>query len=95
MASTELRDLFRSFELEQMSRPVRSYAWNLDLVLTYLMGPPYEPLQNCSLECLTMKSSFLLALASARELVSCRLSAEVNFREGKPSFHISVIPGQE
>ena len=56
MASTELRDLFRSFEIEQMSRPVRSYAWNLDVVLTYLMGPPFEPLQDCSLVNLTKKS---------------------------------------
>ena len=91
IASTELRDLFRHFEIEQISRPVPTLSWNLDVVLTYLMGPPFEPLQDCSLELLTSKALFLLALATAKRVSELQvISSQVGFREGKA--FLSFLP---
>ena len=91
MASTQLRDLFRFFELQQASKPVVTHSWNLDVVLSFLMGPPFEPLQECSLELLTSKTIFLLALATAKRVSELQaLSADVGFREGKA--FLSFLP---
>ena len=40
--------------------------WNLALVLAYLTSPPFEPIMNASLWHLTLKTVFLLKLASGR-----------------------------
>ena len=39
--------------------------WNLGIVSEALCKPPYEPLQEASLKHLTLKTVFLLAMASA------------------------------
>ncbi len=39
--------------------------WDLSVVLNYLMGPPFEPLSKASLKFITLKTVFLLALATA------------------------------
>ena len=40
--------------------------WNLSLVLQALLKPPFEPIQASDLKSLTLKTVFLLALASGR-----------------------------
>ena len=63
-----LRDLLCSFRLE---RPLSSSCippWDLSLVLSFLRGPPFEPLSSCSLQDLTWKVLFLLSLATARRV---------------------------
>ena len=40
--------------------------WSLPTVLTALMSPPYEPITDISLKCLTQKTAFLVAICSAR-----------------------------
>jgi hypothetical protein len=40
--------------------------WNLDTVLDYLKGPPFEPLKGASLKYVTIKTAFLVTLASGR-----------------------------
>ncbi|XP_071977728.1 uncharacterized protein [Engystomops pustulosus] len=42
--------------------------WNLSLVLNSLMKPPFEPLSECSLKNLSLKTSFLVAITSARRI---------------------------
>ena len=39
--------------------------WDLGIVLEALSRPPYEPLREASLKHLTLKTVFLLAMASA------------------------------
>ena len=61
-----LRDLLRSFRLERLLSLSRVPPWDLSLVLSFLRGPPFEPLSSCSLRDLTRKVLFLLSLATAR-----------------------------
>ncbi|KAK6169827.1 hypothetical protein SNE40_020807 [Patella caerulea] len=63
-----LTDLFQFYNRE---RPVvRSLTpqWSLALVLDSLTKAPYEPLRSASLKFVTLKTVFLLALASARRV---------------------------
>ena len=41
-------------------------SWNLSLVLHQLTKPPFEPIKEASLKCLTFKTVFLLALGSGK-----------------------------
>ena len=41
-------------------------SWSINEVLFALSAPPYEPIQNATLELLTFKTLFLIAAASAR-----------------------------
>ncbi|XP_074872927.1 uncharacterized protein LOC142024640 isoform X2 [Carettochelys insculpta] len=45
-----------------------SPSWSLDLVLHTLSGPPFEPLATVPLRLLTLKTTFLLAITSARKV---------------------------
>ena len=69
-----IRDLLRSFRLSSAERVLRPPAWDLSKVLTYLVSPAFEPLSQASFRALTLKTLFLLALATAKELGSYRLS---------------------
>ena len=63
-----ISELIKSFELQ---RPVeRSLApkWDLSCVLSSLCSEPYEPLHMASRFHLTLKTVFLLALATARRV---------------------------
>ena len=63
-----LKDLTRSFEISA-PRPIhRSPTWDLDKVLEYLSGPPFEPLTNASFRNKTRKALFLLAMATAKRV---------------------------
>jgi site-specific recombinase XerD len=66
--------------------------WDLNTVLDYIKGPPFEPLKQATLKNVTLKTVFLLALASARrcsELHALSASASVLNRAGATlfSFH--------
>jgi len=41
-------------------------AWDLNTVLEFLKGPPFEPLGQATLKYITLKTVFLVAVASAR-----------------------------
>ena len=61
-----LSELIRSFELQ---RPVRRFLtpkWDLSWVLVCLQNAPYEPLHKASKLHVTIKTVFLLALATAK-----------------------------
>jgi hypothetical protein len=55
--------------------PVRSFVptWDLPTVLKSLAKPPFEPIDSISLKMLTIKTAFLVAMASASR--TCELKA--------------------
>jgi len=53
--------------LHPPTRPVVP-VWDLSIVLAALRSPPYEPLAGASLECVSKKTAFLLAMASAKRV---------------------------
>eukprot|EP00745_Piridium_sociabile_P014347 TRINITY_DN2118_c0_g1_i2.p1 TRINITY_DN2118_c0_g1~~TRINITY_DN2118_c0_g1_i2.p1 ORF type:complete len:1001 (-),score=88.55 TRINITY_DN2118_c0_g1_i2:57-3059(-) len=61
-----LRDVVRGISLNEARSPRRTPAWDLFLVLSVLRDPPFEPIRDCSLKHLTLKTAFLLSLASGR-----------------------------
>ena len=63
-----LRDLLRSFKLSSAERILRPPAWDLAKVLRYLNSPHFEPLSQASLRTLSLKTLFLLALATAKRV---------------------------
>ena len=75
-----IRDLLRSFRLSSVERVLRPPAWDLSKVLTYLVSPAFEPLSQASFRALTLKTLFLLALATAKRVGELQaLSSIVTF----------------
>ena len=64
--SQELSSLIRSFQLERPLQRKVAPQWNVSLVLQALTKPPFEPIAKCELKLLTLKTVFLVALASGR-----------------------------
>ena len=64
--SYELGSLIRSLQIERPPQRKLAPQWNLSLVLQALLKPPFEPIQASDLKSLTLKTVFLLALASGR-----------------------------
>ena len=78
-----IRDLLRSFRLSSAERVLRPPAWDLSKVLTYLVSPAFEPLSQASFRALTLKTLFLLALATAKRVGELQaLSSIVTFVGG-------------
>ena len=75
-----IRDLLRSFRLSSAERVLRPPAWDLSKVLTYVVLPAFEPLSQASFRALTLKTLFLLALATAKRVGELQaLSSVVTF----------------
>ena len=86
-----LRDLLRSFCLECPVSSSRVPPWDLSRVLSFLHGPPFEPLASCPLRELTRKVLFLLALATARRVGELHaVSSVVSFSSG--DVYLSYLP---
>ncbi len=70
-------------------------TWNLHYVLKFLQGPPFEPLIKASLHALTWKTSFLVAITSARR--SSEIAAmgrrEPYFRVDSEGVRIRMVLG--
>ena len=66
-------------------------AWDLSKVLTYLVSPAFEPLSQAPFRALTLKTLFLLALATAKRVGELQaLSSIVTFVGGDAC--LSYIP---
>ena len=63
-----LKDLVRSFEISAPRPLHHSPPWDLDKVLEYLSGPPFEPLAEASFRNKTRKALFLLAMATSNRI---------------------------
>ena len=77
--SSLLRDLVRGAALAEAKSSHRTPSWGLFVVLLALRLPPYEPLKQSSLKHLTLKTAFLVSLASGRRC------SEVHALSGLPS----------
>ena len=67
-ADPVLRDLLRSFRLSSAERLLRPPAWDLSVVLRFLNSSAFEPLSQAPLRALSLKTLFLLALATAKRV---------------------------
>ena len=86
-----IRDLLRSFRLSSAERVLSPPAWDLSKVLTYLVSLAFEPLSQASFRALTLKTLFLLALATAKRVGELQaLSSVVTFVAGDAC--LSYIP---
>ena len=61
-----LSELIRSFELQRPVQRSLTPKWDLSWVLVYLQKTPFEPLDKASKSHVTIKTAFLLALATAK-----------------------------
>ena len=61
-----LSELIRSFELQRPVQRSLTPKWDLSWVLVSLQKPPFEPLDKASKFHVTIKTAFLLALATAK-----------------------------
>ena len=78
-----IRDLLDSFRLSSGERVLRPPAWDLSKVLRYLVSPAFEPLSQAPFCALTLKTLFLLALATAKRVGELQaLSSIVTFVGG-------------
>ena len=76
-----LKDLIRSFEISAPRPLFPPPPWDLDKVLQYLSGPPFEPLARASFLNKTKKALFLLAMATAKRVSELQaLSFSVSFQ---------------
>ena len=76
-----LKDLIRSFEISSTRPLFPPPPWDLDKVLEYLSGPPFEPLAKASFLDKTKKALFLLAMATAKWVSELQaLSVSVSFQ---------------
>ena len=64
--SVSLNQLIKGMFLERPTVRTLVPPWSLSSVLETLAGPPFEPLHRCSLKLLTLKTVFLVSLASGR-----------------------------
>ena len=84
-----LLDLLWSFCLERPLTSSRIPPWDLQVVLRFLRGPPFEPLASSSLRALTQKVLFLVSLATARHVGELQsVSKDVSF-SGSDAFLLS------
>ena len=60
-----MSDMITSMELQRPRMTPVPPQWDLDIILETLSKPPYVPLREASLKHLTLKTFFLLAMASA------------------------------
>ena len=66
--SAELVAIVKSFRLEDQRKKFRPPEWDLNVVLRHLSSDYYEPLDQASLDRLSQKTCFLLALATAARI---------------------------
>ena len=91
-SSSILRDLIHSFRIERPSVPVRSLPWDLAIVLTYLRSSAFEPLDSASLRQLTIKTLFLVSLATAKRVGELQLFLKRSFFFSGKVLFLSYLP---
>ena len=80
-SSPILKDLVRSFEISAPRPIFPPPPWDLDKVLEFLSGPPFEPLARASFLDKTKKTLFLLAMATAKRVSELQaLSFSLSFQ---------------
>ena len=64
--SSDLHRLLSSFHRDRPKSFMNLPKWNLSVVLNELTKAPFEPMKDTDLKHLTLKTAFLLALASGK-----------------------------
>ena len=64
--SSDLNGLLSSFHRDRSQSSRNLPKWNLSVVLNELTKAPFEPMKDTDLKHLTLKTTFLLALASGK-----------------------------
>ena len=64
--SSDLHRLLSSFHRDRLKSSRNLHKWNLSVVLNELTKVPFEPMKDTDLKHLTLKTAFLLALASGK-----------------------------
>ena len=82
--SVELNLLFKSFKRSGVRERIRPPHWDINVVLLSLKVAPFEPFREAPLKEMTMKTLFLVALATANRVGEIQaLSDQVGFlRDG-------------
>ena len=92
--SREISMLIRSFSKSARSEELRSPAWDVAIVLQSLMRASYEPLRSKDERFLSLKTLFLLTLASAKRVGELHaLSYRVSHSRGWGEVSFSFVPG--
>ena len=87
----DLSILVKAFACDLPRPCVKLVSWSLEVVLAYLSSSLFEPLASCSLRLLTVKTLFLLSLATAKRVGELSaLSKEIGF--SRNSCVLSYIP---
>ena len=87
-----LKDLVHSFEISAPRPLHHSPPWDLDKVLEYLSGLPFEPLPEASFRNKTRKALFLLAMATAKRIGELQaLSLSVSHRGDDQVLHYDLF----
>ena len=93
-SNSDIWDLIKSFTTTKSPVDTKSIAWNLDVVLKFLSGPPFEPLMSACLRGVIRKALSLLALSTAKRVGELyALDREVGFiKEGVfPHLHFGLF----
>ena len=92
-----LSELIRSFELQCPVQRSLTPKWDLSWILICLQKAPYEPLHKASKLHVTLKTVFLLALATAKrcsEIHALAMDSEhLRFNQSDGSVSLMVQPG--
>ena len=92
-----LSELLRFFELQRPVQRSLTPKWDLSWVLVCLQKDPYEPLHKASKLHVTLKTAFLLALATAKrcsEIHALAMDPEhLRFNQSAGSVSLMVQPG--
>ena len=64
LPSSDLNRLLSSFHRDRPKSSRKLPKWNISVVLDELTKPPFKPMKDTDLKHLTLKTAFLLALAS-------------------------------
>ena len=67
-SSLILRDLLRSCYVARPRASLTPLSWDKEAVLRTLRSPPYEPIETYEFRALTVKTLFLVALATAEKV---------------------------
>ncbi len=94
---SEIAALLKNFALEMPMHSREIPQWSLSLVLSFLKGAPFEPLEEDSPENLTIKTVFPIVLASGRHCSKVHsfpdLPSAVRFSDAHDQVTLVELPG--
>ena len=86
-----IKDLIRSFAIQNPRSPKFYPSWDLNFVLDYLRSSVFEPLSEKDLRTLSMKVLFLVSLATARRIGELQALSRVVPSQGEDLI-LSYLP---